>query len=220
MNCEQFGDIVHDLLRNEALDTVLIEDAFVHAESCHGCDELLEEVESLTASLHSLAALHASEQASPSVENNLLREFKQKHATARPSLYRRLLVSAVVWTAAAAILLLSVALLRRHAPPVSALRQPAIGAALPKISAEPDSSPAASGESSADSENTAGLFVPLSDAFDVSSLDDATVVRVVLSRSAIESFGLPINESGDNQVIADLVLADDGIPQAIRVVSW
>jgi hypothetical protein len=189
MNCEQFADIVHDLLRNEALDASVIEDAFGHAEACPGCEMHLEEVESLTASLHSLAALDASEQAPASVEKYLLAEFQKKHAATRPTFYKRFLVPAVVFTAAAAVLLISVALFRQHTPAAGSAPQQTIAAAVPKTLNAADSSAADTGESPVSDENAAESFVPLSEAYDVSSLQDATVVRVVLSRAAIESFG-------------------------------
>jgi hypothetical protein len=45
-------------------------------------------------------------------------------------------------------------------------------------------------------------------------------VRVTLPRSALPSFGLPITESdGTDRVFADLLVSEDGTPQAIRLVS-
>jgi predicted anti-sigma-YlaC factor YlaD len=220
MDCEQFGEIVHDLLRSEALDPSVIEDAFAHAESCQDCDALLEGSESLTASLHSLAVVTATEQAPASVEKRLLGKLEWKRAARRPYAYWRSWAPAAVSVAVAAALLISIVVFRHHAPGVSdpgqkisavaSVQSPQQSRALLPVADLPV----------ADNGNTTESFVPLSDAFDASSLEDATVVRVVLSRSAIESFGLPINESGDSQVVADLVLADDGVPQAIHVVSW
>ena len=45
-------------------------------------------------------------------------------------------------------------------------------------------------------------------------------MRVTLPRSALASFGLPITESeGTDRVSADLIVSQDGTPQAIRLVS-
>ena len=71
-----------------------------------------------------------------------------------------------------------------------------------------------------DYHNLTGAFVPLSETFDPSSLADASVVRVVLSRSALDSFGLHLGQAEDAQVVADLIVTNDGTPQAIHVVSW
>jgi hypothetical protein len=220
MDCEQFSEIVHDLLRSEALDPSVIEEAFAHAEACHDCDALLEGSESLTASLHSLAIVTATEQAPASLEKRLLGELERKRAAGAPSAYWRSLAPAAISVAVAAALLISIIVFRHHAPGIS---DPGQKVSVVASVQGPQPTQALSSAADApvtDNGNTAESFVPLSEAFDASSLEDATVVRVVLSRSAIESFGLPINESGDSQVVADLVLADDGVPQAIHVVSW
>ena len=63
-------------------------------------------------------------------------------------------------------------------------------------------------------------FVPLSGTYDLASLSDDPIVRVVLSDIDLENLGLPVGQSNDEQVVADLIIANDGTPQAIRVVSW
>jgi hypothetical protein len=51
-------------------------------------------------------------------------------------------------------------------------------------------------------------------------VEDDAVVRVVLSRSALASLGLPVAETdGGETVSADLRVSEDGTPQAIRLVS-
>jgi len=220
MNCEQFQEIVHDLLRNEALDGAAVENAFSHAESCGACSAFFGEAELLHTSLRSLATRYASEEAPPRVQESLLRKLAQERAPAPvPKANHRwpILAGGI----AAAAVLLIVLMIHRGATQPGKTPQPQ---ASPAASAgriyEANASPAGDGESPGDEETAAGLFVPLTESFDPLSLDDTTVVRVVLSRSAMESLGLPSNESGDDQVVADLVIAGDGMPQAIRVVSW
>ena len=75
----------------------------------------------------------------------------------------------------------------------------------------------ASGDASADS------FVPLTEGFDPTEARDESIVRVAMSRSSLENMGFYLaegNESEDQQVVADLLVSNDGTPQAIRVVSW
>jgi hypothetical protein len=49
--------------------------------------------------------------------------------------------------------------------------------------------------------------------------DGGHVVRVELPRSAMASFGLPVNfERAGGRVKADVLLGDDGIARAIRFV--
>jgi hypothetical protein len=73
-----------------------------------------------------------------------------------------------------------------------------------------------------DDEQVAGSFVPLSQTFDPASVDDDTVVRVVLPRAALDGFGLHLADQAKDQadVVADLIVTHDGTPQAIRVVGW
>jgi hypothetical protein len=63
-------------------------------------------------------------------------------------------------------------------------------------------------------------FVSLPYAADPATLENGAVVRVVLSRSALASLGLPVADVGvTEQVPADIVLSEDGAPQAIRLVA-
>jgi hypothetical protein len=63
-------------------------------------------------------------------------------------------------------------------------------------------------------------YVPLPYADDPSALDGGSVVRVTLARSVLESYGLPAEGMGTgDRVTADMILSEDGTPQAIRLVS-
>jgi hypothetical protein len=71
-----------------------------------------------------------------------------------------------------------------------------------------------------DEDEYATEFVPVPYADDPAALEGGAIVRVTLPRSALPSFGLPITESdGTDTVFADLVVSEDGTPQAIRLVS-
>jgi hypothetical protein len=66
----------------------------------------------------------------------------------------------------------------------------------------------------------ATAFVPLPYMDDPSALEGGSVVRVTLARSTLESYGLPADGMGaGDRVTADMVLSEDGTPQAIRLVS-
>lgn len=68
-------------------------------------------------------------------------------------------------------------------------------------------------------EEIATDFLPLTYDNNLSQLDDGQVVRVELSRSALHSFGLPVNlERGSERVKADVLLGHDGVARAIRFV--
>lgn len=62
-------------------------------------------------------------------------------------------------------------------------------------------------------------FLPLTYGANLSQLDDGQVVRVELPRSALQSFGLPMNaERAGERVKADVLLGHDGVARAIRFV--
>jgi hypothetical protein len=66
----------------------------------------------------------------------------------------------------------------------------------------------------------ATAFVPLPYADNVADIQDGAIVRVMLPRSALASLGMPVSYIGSaERVPADLVLTQDGTPQAIRLVS-
>jgi hypothetical protein len=66
----------------------------------------------------------------------------------------------------------------------------------------------------------ATAFVPLPYADDPSALEGGSVVRVTLARSVLESYGLPAEGLGaGDRVTADMIVSEDGTPQAIRLVA-
>ena len=68
-------------------------------------------------------------------------------------------------------------------------------------------------------EEIATDFMPLSYGGGFSQIDDGQVVRVELPRSALHSFGLPVNaERAGERVKADVLLGHDGVARAIRFV--
>ena len=72
----------------------------------------------------------------------------------------------------------------------------------------------------ADDAEYATAYMPLPYAYDPSELEGAAVVRVVLPRAALVSYGLPVEGMGvRDQVTADMVISQDGTPQAIRLVA-
>jgi hypothetical protein len=62
-------------------------------------------------------------------------------------------------------------------------------------------------------------FLPITYGGNLSQLDDGQIVRVELPRSALQSFGLPVNtERVGERVKADVLLGHDGVAHAIRFV--
>jgi hypothetical protein len=71
---------------------------------------------------------------------------------------------------------------------------------------------------SSDSQGTE--FISLPYATDPATLEGGTVVRVELSRSVLASMGMPVADaSATDRIPADIMLSEDGAPQAIRLVG-
>jgi len=63
-------------------------------------------------------------------------------------------------------------------------------------------------------------FYALPDADIFAPVEDATVVRVQLPRSAMRMIGLPVNEDrAAERIRADVVLGQDGIARAVRFIQ-
>lgn len=63
-------------------------------------------------------------------------------------------------------------------------------------------------------------YLPLTYLADAAAMESGTVVRVELSRSALISLGVPVGlDRTDETFKADVVLGDDGVARAIRLVQ-
>jgi hypothetical protein len=163
--------------------------------------------------LQSLANRSANLEAPQRVESAVLEEFRrQKAGLARRRMQLRI---AVLATAAAVLLTLGLSLHYRQrlleggrSANISVANSPA-GQEITEVA----------DNQSVDSENATD-FVPLPSATDPETLDGGAVVRVLLSRTALASLGVPVaNMGAAEQVPADILLSEDGAPQAIRLVS-
>ena len=226
MDCAQFEELLHDLDRAGTQAAASRECALAHAESCSRCARLVTESEALDFSLRTLAHEDAGQRASARLEENLLREFRRAKAAAS----RRRMAWRVVALGAAAGVALAVGISLRHtrAPGAKStvIEQagtvqpaPAQGNAAPTADQKPAANQQAPADRQDDSEYATD-FVPLPYADDSAMADGGAVVRVVLSRSALASLGAPVVDTGDSNLIpADLVVSEDGTPQAIRLVA-
>lgn len=239
MDCFDFCQIYLDLDRPETRGAELCDEALAHAESCTPCATRLMESESLDFSLRKVVGSVEHVEAPARVETALMAEFRRAHPAVAPRQVNKVKWD-VAWFAVAAMVLLALglALYKRHVsiPSVpnapssvanvsstsSSATQSAAQPATPSF-AENASAQAAPGDSADTySGNTeyASEFVPLPYADGLSDSDSGTVVRVDLPRSSLASMGIPVSglTAGD-RVVADLVVSEDGTPQAIRLVS-
>lgn len=212
MKCVEFEEIVHDLDRPGTHGLALRERALAHAESCAHCAQLLTETESLDQALHAIATAEGEQEAPAWVESALLREFqimKVGAAKSSPSPGRHVVALGI----AAAVLLAAGLSLDRFAP---GAKGPVAG-----LNDQPDVSVAATTNQMAQSavESPSG-FIALPYADDPDGSEGGTVVRVELSGPALASLGMPVSlASSSSSIPADLLVSDDGTPQAIRLVS-
>jgi len=239
MNCAEFEALMPDLNRRETRGKPVYEAALAHARLCDQCSKLMVETESLERGLRALAAEDLSKQAPARVEANLLREFRgTKMAAARRKVNWQ---AAAIGIAAAVLLVVGVAMHRwlttqpgnvhvTQAPPAVAPAEasnPGDHTVVMKAESSVSKAPKPSGRRMRPipTQAQAGLseatdFITLPYADDPSTFDEGAVVRVEMPRAALASFGLPVGFAPNNdRVRADLLVAQDGTPQAIRLVS-
>jgi hypothetical protein len=231
MDCAQFQEVLHELDRPGTEGATLCEPALAHAEFCSDCAALLTEVESLDFALRQAAEESAELQAPPRLETLLLQEFRQeKSATASRGVRWQLAAFAV---AAAVLLALGLSLRRQHlvtpgavnsaqssTQAVQATDNSAATTTVPDSNARASANTSAVQAAASDDAEYATAYMLLPYAYDPSELEGGAVVRVVLPRAALASYGLPVEGMGvaDN-VTADMVVSQDGTPQAIRLVA-
>ncbi|HTX14488.1 MAG TPA: hypothetical protein VMD77_04270 [Candidatus Baltobacteraceae bacterium] len=210
MNCMQFEEIVHDLDRPGTHGLALRERALAHAESCGRCGQLLTETESLDQALHAIATTEGEQGAPAWMESELLREFRYAKDGTRESISGRRAAALGI----AAVLLLAAGLsLHRYVPGVK-------GRAPGQPIQANGSAAATAGPSTASAVESAADFIALPYADDPDGVEGGTVVRVELSGPALASLGMPVSLAGSSgSIAADLLVSDDGTPQAIRLVS-
>lgn len=233
LDCAEFAAILPDLDRAGAPESERRDAALAHAESCSQCAALLTASESLDFGLHSLARRDALIGAPPGMEAGLRQYFRRERETAARRGTQRL--ASILAIAAAALLAVGLTLHYREtrAPGGPAMNnnastptfQPAAGSGISPADSQQS---AASAEAAGDADDTssspgteyASAFVAVPYAEDSAELQNGSVVRVMLPRAALASLGMSAAYSGTAERIpADVVLSEDGTPQAIRLVS-
>jgi len=182
-----------------------------HLRNCPHCASLYENWRSLRDDLHALGVESRELEAPSRVEMRLRQQFRIKHKTMRT---RRAAAIAAWALAAAAVLVGSISLIKwRH--------QSALSVERPNLSptgAVPSNSAPAATElgdvvvaaNSGDFALLPGIIPP--------SLEDATLVHVQMQRNALTALGLAVNEErGADWIQVDLLVGDDGVPQAVRL---
>jgi hypothetical protein len=221
MNCEEFATAGLDL-GSARVDGQLQKAAREHLRECPHCALLHENWLSLREDLRVLGAETSEAEAPSRVEMRLRQEFRTKHKTFRSQR------AAVVlgWSLATAASLFFVITwanwqLQRGgniANQQSQIAQTAYTSQTKVNTAVQNSQGTApeQGEVLVAS-NDSGEFTLLPDSTPAAP-EDTTVVRVQMQRAALGALGLPVSEehAGD-WIQVDLLVGDDGLPQAVRL---
>ncbi len=195
MRCEEFQDLVEALGRGELVREDARREALLHAEVCPACKAELEESRALTAALRLIARESRKAEASPELEARLLSAFRSRQ-TAHVSFWQR----HRAWiSAAAAVLVLGVALTRVAPPPAAEV--------VVKESLE-------------ETDEIASDFFPLQGDMELPDAGGRGLVRVLLPRTTLLAFGLPMNhERAFEPLQAEVLIGEDGAAMAIRFLN-
>jgi hypothetical protein len=181
--------------------------------------------EELRNALRALAQA-SPEMAPPAVEQKLLKAFRRRQQAKKR-------IAQIAGTIAAGAVAAGVAAMFWIPPqppkpvahlvvpaPQQAVQVPKPVAVAPKIVAQRRLRPARPRVPAPVVPEVATTFYALPDADIFAPVEDATVVRVQLPRSAMRMVGLPVNEErAGERIRADVVLGQDGIARAVRFVQ-
>lgn len=193
-----------------------------HAAVCPGCSQRLAAERAVSAELASLAAADSALGPSSGCEATLLAAFRGERG--REVRARRWIFAVAATLTAALLIFVGGALLisRDSGSLVSAVlsRIPGMDAAR-NASGHGERNAAGAGPAAAvsESEEEVTEFYAFYPGADPASVDSGALVRVRVPSSELGAFGLQVAQGREDEwVNADLLVAEDGSPQAIRFV--
>jgi len=221
MKCEEFELIGLDAERNSSLGEVDRAAAREHASICSRCAALQDSWNAARVPIREFAEDTAMAQTPARVEMRLRQEFRTRHVMLK---VRRTAMVAAWALAAAALLVIAVSWKnwRKNAPEQTAnqANSSSNGATTnpmtPALSVADQQPDLANSETlMADSELSDFTLLPGALSADGA---DAAILRVRLQRGSLGSLGLPVNEERAAEWIqVDLLVGNDGLPQAVRL---
>jgi hypothetical protein len=229
MKCEEFEAMGLDAERNATLSEIERVAAREHASMCSRCAGLQDSWQRARAELRAFAEATAAADTPARVEMRLRQEFRTRHRTLKT---RRAAVIAAWGLAAAAVLLAAASWQSWKNPRTENLTGRATTTQGANSGAGNDSQTSGAQtvaneqDSSAEEEGDAGTLVAQADAGDFTLLpgafptdtDDAAILRVRMQRGSLGALGLPVNEESASEWIqVDLLVGNDGLPQAVRL---
>ena len=223
MNCEEFAALGLDPEQQGEFARAQQAAAREHSVACPSCAALAESWEAARVELRLLASSTSLAETPPRVEMRLRQEFRTRHQTLKT---RRAVVVAS-WALAAAVLLAAgigwsnwraqhdakPAALAGNFQNDSAVKNSSVA----KSGDENSAAPIADENATLLADNAEDGFTALPGAISADN-EDASVVRVRMQRSSLGAFGLAVNEErAADWIQVDLLVGDDGLPQAVRV---
>ena len=233
MNCEEFELRGLDLERADA-DPQEAAAAAKHAEICRRCSAMLESWREVKCDLRLLRESTRLDSAPARVEMRL----KQELRTRREARVPRSAVAVAAWAFAAAAVLIGVVSWgtwqrTRHGQELSRpeVAVPGVPTQIPPgsdvLASQRQNENALPVEAKKSSGNTKlevvkdedpGKFTLLPGSLPTET-EETAIVRVRMQRGALGTLGLPVNEERAGEWIqVDLLVGNDGLPQAVRLV--
>ena len=224
MTCAEFDTIVHDVARPDALDKPAAVIAKFHAQTCERCAARLSQVQLLANALEAVAQDSADLGAPAHLEPALVSAFREHRRSLEREQHRqrRTRLRWLEWSAlaAAAAVLLAIGAWNFSRPRVNGTNTNPIVVTSPAASNANGAAQQAAPVETATAEDSNSDFVPVPYGESLSSDDSGLVVRVSLTRSALGSLGYPVDEVHAGDVVqADLLVGEDGLPRAVRLVQ-
>lgn len=225
MTCAEFDTIVHDVARPDALDKPAAVIAKFHAQTCERCAARLAEAQVLVGALEAVAQESADLEAPAHFEPALVAAFREhrRGIERKQHRQRRARLRWLEWSAlaAAAAVLLAIGAWNFSRPRIDGTKTNPNAVVTSSVSSRANgASQQADPIETATLEDPNSDFVPVPYGESLSSDDSELVVRVSLTRDALGSLGYPVDEVHAGDVIqADLLVGEDGLPRAVRLVQ-
>jgi anti-sigma factor RsiW len=202
MSCRQFVPDVFDQARGIVLDPERRGALARHLRGCPSCAALAERQSAVSAALRRLA----EEQPMPASDDRALQKLLASFDTRRPRLRRRT-VSVRLSLAASVLIIVGLTVgVKRDVPAGSSLAPPiGVDSAFDGAQVSPERSRGA-------------VFVVLPGAAALPRIESGQVIRVEIPESELTAVGLWA-PAQVGPVQADVLVAQDGLPRAIRLVQ-
>jgi hypothetical protein len=218
MKCEEFEALGLDVGRDDSLSEAERLAAAEHMNECPRCAALENSWRAARLELRALAVETAEAQAPARVEMRLRQEFRTRHHTLK---VRRTAIAAAWALAAAAVAVAAVSWVKWNGANQVARKD----SGTPTMAGNSASKNGAPNVSQDDStvalvaDNESGDFTLLPGVLPTDT-EDSSILRVRMQRGALGALGLPVNEDLANDWIqVDLLVGDDGSPQAVRLLQ-